>query len=485
MRHRSRALIAIGVAALGVVGSARFVRAQPSPVGAPLPAGSATLGATIVAPAASASGVTLNESPPTPIVVATRTLASWSDVWAAIDKNNVDMRIALSEIERAEAATRIAYGAALPTLTGTASLTHVPGSGTGSFSTIPTTGSSFDVLTMGINFSMPLVNLRAWHQIETQKVLEEVARMSLYDVRRHVALSLARAAVSIAAALRLAELDRIQLVLSLERLGLTRKRLAAGVGDARDLVRAQQDVATARSLIPSADEQLREAREGLAAVLQIPGDVGLAGEPDIIEKQIADFCLAPDGGAALTPEKRIDVLIAEKQIDVAERNVDDIALKFVPTLTMQLSANATGLAFAGPFNTGWSASGVLTIPLYDGGVRYGEMRDRKALVEEAKARAVSAEVGAFIEIAQARRAIDVALEAQAAAREARDLAAEADRLQRIAYAAGIGTNFDLIDAGRQLRTAENNLVLRDLDLASARLSLPFLQGSCSGVQAKK
>src|SRR5258708_23356869 len=94
MRHRPRALIALGVAALGVVGSARLVRAQ----GAPLPAGTATVGTTIVAPAAS-SGVTLNESPPTPIVAATRTLASLGDVWGAIDNNQADLRIPLSRVQ--------------------------------------------------------------------------------------------------------------------------------------------------------------------------------------------------------------------------------------------------------------------------------------------------------------------------------------------------------------------------------------------------
>ena len=119
-------------------------------------------------------------------------------------------------------------------------------------------------------------------------------------------------------------------------------------------------------------------------MLQIPGDVGVGGDTDAIERQIMEFCTPKGDQAAPTPDKRIDVIIANKEIEIAERNVDDIALKFVPTLTVQLSANATGLAFAGPFSTGWSASGVLTIPLYDGGVRYGEMRDRKALVEEAK-----------------------------------------------------------------------------------------------------
>src|SRR6185369_10379160 len=106
----------------------------------------------------------------------------------------------------------------------------------------------------------------------------------------------------------------------------------------------------------------------------------------------------------------------------------------------------------------------LSIPFFDGGVRYGEKRDRIALVEEAKARTVQTEVAALVERAQARRAIEVAIAAQTAAKEARDLAAEADRLARLAYAGGVGTNFDLIDAGRTLRTAETQLILRDLDV---------------------
>ena len=128
--------------------------------------------------------------------------------------------------------------------------------------------------------------------------------------------------------------------------------------------------------------------------------------------------------------------------------------------------------------------GVLTIPLYDGGVRYGERRDRVALVDEARARVVQTEVSISVEVAQARRAISVAEEAQTAAREARDLAREADRLARLAYASGAAgtTNFDLIDAGRTLRNAEEQLLLRELDLAKARVSLPFVEGRCEGVQ---
>lgn len=449
--------------------------AAPAPVAVPAvaPLASGASGAPSVAPS---SSVSVDESIAPVLAPATRTLAGWNELWAEVGKTSADLRIALAEIERAEAATRIAWGAALPTVNASATLTHIPGQGSGSASFQP---SNTNALTMQISAVQPLVNLRAWHAIATSRELEDIAKLSVFDVRRKLALGLARAAVGIVSAKRLAELNRIGLEAALDRLLLTRKRLAAGVGDARDLVRAQQDVAASRAVIASADEQLVQAREALAQLLAIPGDLGLAQDADGIEKEILAFC----GGAK--PQKpgapRIDVLIAEKQIEIAKRNVDDIALKFVPTLTAQLSANASGLAFSGPFATGWSLSGVLTIPLYDGGVRYGERRDRIAQVEEAEARAVQTKVGALIEISQARRAIAVAEAAESAAREARDLAKEADRLARLAYAAGIGTNFDLIDAGRLLRQNESQLVLRELDTARARLAIPFIEDTCDGV----
>ena len=486
MRTRFRPPLAtgvLGVASVLAIGLATgVVRAQPTPANG-APTAPTAAGFALAGPAG--SGIVLNESEASRLVPAARTLPGWKAVWGELDKTSIDLRIALAELERAEAATRIAWGGALPTLTGFGTLTHIPASGSGSFSTIPNTGSSFDVLQMQLVAAAPLINLRAWHQISTQRELEAVARLSIADVRRRVGVALARAAVGIVSAQRLAELNRIGLDASLERLQLTRKRLAAGVGDARDLVRAEQDVAAARAPIPSADEALRQAREGLATLLAIPGDVGIAGEPDVLEREITEFCGSQGAPTDPNKDKRVDVLLAERQIDVAERNVDDIALKFVPTLTGQLSGNATGLAFSGPFVTGWTASAVLTVPFYDGGVRYGELRDRKALVEEARARALFAQVGALIEIAQARRSIDVAAEGEQSAREERDLAAEADRLARVAYAAGIGTNFDLIDAGRRLREADTQLLLRDLDLARARLSLPFIEGRCAGVKLEQ
>ena len=472
MRSPFRAPLAaaLAIAAGGFVATSMVRAQQPIPVTVPPVT---TLASSGVAPATSNSGATVNEAPPSVLPPPGRLIDGWGALWGELGKSSIDLRIALAEMERAEAGTRIAWGAALPSVTGTVSLTHIPGGGTGAGGFFP----PGNILQAQLAVTAPLINLRAWHAIATSRELEEIAKLSLLDVRRRVSLALARAAVGIASAQRLAELNRIGLQAALERLSLTRKRLAAGVGDARDLVRAQQDVAASRAVIPASDEALIEAQEGLATILSSPMGVGMGGDPDALEREVLSFC-----GEAASSKERIDVTLAKKQIEIAKRNVDDIALKFVPTLTAQLSTTASGAAFSGPFVTGWSLSGVLTIPFYDGGVRYGELRDRKALVEEARAKEVATEVGVLVEVAQARRAIDVAVEAQTSAREARDLAREADRLARLAYAAGIGTNFDLIDAGRTLRSAETQLVLRDLDLSRARISLPFVEGRCTGVK---
>lgn len=459
MPQRSKLLVlSAALAGAGFFASARG-GAQPAAVVAPVPSAS----------------VKVDESKPTPLVPPKKNLATWSDLWKQLPQSSTDLRIALAEIERAEAATRIAWGNVLPTLTGSATVSYSPSSGSGS--RLTATGATFSA---SLTLAATLINVRAFHQIGTQHVLEEVAHLSIIDVKRRLALGLARGAASIAAAVRLSEGNRTQLELALERLDLTKKRLAAGVGDMRDLVRAQQDVATARSVIAPSDESLLEAEEGLANILGSPDPVGLSFTLLALDQDIKSFC----GNQATTDKERVDVTLAKKNIVVAERNVDDITLKFLPFLTAQATAGTFGPAFAGPFSNGWSVSATLTVPFYDGGVRYGERRDRVALVEEARARLVATEVSSLVERAQARRALDVALAAQVSAKEARDLAQEADRLARLAYAGGVGTNFDLIDAGRTLRNAEVQLVLRDLDVARAQLALPFVEGACVGVADK-
>jgi outer membrane protein TolC len=61
---------------------------------------------------------------------------------------------------------------------------------------------------------------------------------------------------------------------------------------------------------------------------------------------------------------------------------------------------------------------------------------------------------------------------------ARDLAAETDRLTRLAYQEGRGTSLELITAAQQLREAEIQLALREFDLVKARVLAVLALASC-------
>ena len=126
--------------------------------------------------------------------------------------------------------------------------------------------------------------------------------------------------------------------------------------------------------------------------------------------------------------------------------------------------------------TGWQAEFVLTVPFYDGGLRYGLEHERKALAEEAKLvseatlRQARSDVRvAFEEIQRADIALDQATQSSA-------FASRALQLANIAYRAGATTNLEVIDAERQARDAENQAAIAEDAARQARLDLLAASG---------
>jgi len=126
----------------------------------------------------------------------------------------------------------------------------------------------------------------------------------------------------------------------------------------------------------------------------------------------------------------------------------------------------------------WSVQALLTIPIWDGGVRYGSRRVALAQVEQAKQRALGVTRGSSIEVTQAQRAVEVADQALAVAKTQRDLAAQVEQLSQRAYEAGAGTSFDLVDASRRRREAELQLTVRELELVRAKIGALLAASTC-------
>jgi len=418
-----------------------------------------------------------------PIAPPAHVVSSWEEALAALRARSTDLRIVTDEIERSEALWRESLAASLPLLTGSGSVTY------NVLRDRPCTGNACspvlvpNALAYGasVTLTQPLLAPRAWHSAGTAKLGIEVARLSAEDQKRLLTIALANAVVSVVTGERISEINRVGLRAALDRLTLARRRVVLGAGNVLDVVRADQDVSVARSAVVTGDESLRQARETLGLALGstdgwgVPPDIDLNG----VEASARASC-----SDAATLDDRADIAAARGTSDIATRNVADARLRFSPTIDL---VSAFGVVtssgdFPNTYPSGlhqaWTIAGVLTVPFYEGGARYGFLRENRALADESVQRLEAARRAASVQITQARRAVDVAEQNRKVAERARDLARETERLARIAFQAGTGTSLDLIESGRRLREAEIQLAVQEFGLVQARIAALLALSRC-------
>ena len=422
-------------------------------------------------PAAQVSDSMLSPPPPPP-----RQIASWDDALALIRGQSPDYVSSAGSVARAEAQKRIALAAVLPTLSGQGSYTHqfvtetLPLGSGGAAVVVPPA----DVLGLGATLSWNLLNPRALYALGTADKNVEAARLSFEDRRRAIAFAVVDAMLSTLAASRVADLDRVGLRAALERLALAQARLAYGQGTALDIDRATQDVEAARALILSGDESLLQAREALGVALGSPVAIAAPGDLDLeqFEEAVARTCRPNDD-----IDRRPDVAAARVRVEAAQRVVHDAQLMLSPSVGLVSQAAYASAVSLGPLGS-WTVQGVLNVPFYDGGARYGAVRDARAALEQATQALVSARLAAIVGSAQANRAVGVLQSSREVARRQRDLAERIDGRTRDGYAHGLGTSLDLVTSAQALRQAEISVALLDFQIGRARASAVLSNAEC-------
>jgi outer membrane protein TolC len=425
-----------------------------------------------------------------PIPPATKNISTWEETLELIRARSTDLRTAYDEVLRAEGLTRTALAATLPTIALTGTYAYQTGNypilniATG----LPCANSSVACVSTAPNpnslsaqglVTQPLIAFEAWHSIGTSRANERAKELSFEDMKRTIALNVANAIIGVVTAERVAELNRVGTRNALERLDIAQKKHALGSASILDIVRAQQDVESARATLVTGDESLLQAREALGLALGIPTQVGVTKDlkMDGLVQSAIDSCkVAP------SVEQRADVAAARARLYVAKRNVDDVYYQFLPTVTAESTLAYTNAGIidnqATTATTTWNILGVLSVPLWDGGVRYGSLRQMRALEDEALQSLESLRRQAIIQVEQARRDVGVAEQARKVAASARALAAENDRLTRVGYIEGQGTSLELVVAAAGLREADITLALREFDLVKARVLAVLALANC-------
>ena len=469
----------------------------------------ATLAATLAVASSATTSARADETPPprtgpegpakmpevsdpmlTPVPLPARRIQRWEEALTFIKSRSTELRTAEVEIQRAEAQWRQALAGALPSLNATGSLTRQLITNTSS--QVAGVAQNPDGTTRPVfrevevpfpqaanaNLSLvaPVIATHPWYALGTAKKQEEVAQLNVADVKRQIALRVANGLVSVVTAERISELNRVGLRNALERLELTERRAQLGAATGLDVVRAKQDVETARASLVTGDESLRQSREALGLALGIPEAVGVAPNVRIdgLEQAAMATCKPSE-----KLENRPDVASAAAQIAVAERGTGDVKRQYLPTVTFQSTLATTSIDTGAAPNTTWNIQGVLQIPIWDGGARYANMRTADVEIARAAQRLEQVKRTATIEVTQARRAVDVTNQSRLVAEKARDLAKETDRLVRTAYQEGRGTSLELVAAATTLRQAEISLALREFEVVRARVAAVIALSTCS------
>jgi outer membrane protein TolC len=413
-----------------------------------------------------------------------RTIANWEDALGLVRSRSVDLRVAFDEVTRAEGQTRAALGAVLPSITGSGAYVHqfitttTPIAGFNPANpTVPIpenyTAPQADVLAGSLLLTQTIFNVQAWHAVGTAQVAADASRLSLEDTKRSIALGAATALIGVVTAERVADLNRSGLRQSIERYQIAQRKRQLGGGTVLDVARGRRDVEAARAALLGGDEALLRAREALGLALGLPEPVGVA--PNVAIEDVERSCRAVP-----SIDERADIAALRKRVEVADRNVTDVYEQFLPTVVGSGTVVTTNQNYLGSYpNTTVAAQAALSVPIWDGGIRYGNLRQARALRGEAEQTLEGARRQVSVQLEQADRGVILAQHERDVARAARTLAAETDRLTRLAYETGQGTSLDLVVAAAELRQAEINLAVQDFGVVRAQIVAALSRAKCT------
>ena len=383
---------------------------------------------------------------------------------------NRSLRAGVAAVERARALYGISQAARLPELKATASAGRQQNAGS--------TASSYTVSLGLASWEIDLFNRvgslegAALARFLAQQETQQGARLSLVASVADAWLTLAAEAERLRLAEQLRDSQR-------RTLDLTERQAALGAASGLQRARAQTAFEAARGEAARSAAALVQARLALEL---------LAGQP-------LPEALLPTGqgdpAATLLPAipgdlpsavllQRPDLRAAEQRLQAAAFDVGAARAARFPRLALTASAGTRSPELDGLFRAGssfWSLLPTLDLPLFDGGARQAQVDASQATRREALAQYELALQTAFREVADALAVRD-SLTERLAAQQAQVQAAQrsldlADRSYRL----GAASQLELLDAQRQLTSAQQGLVtLRQTEQANRVILLRALGG---------
>jgi len=377
--------------------------------------------------------------------------------------NNLDLRVAVLNVEESRAEYRVTHSASFPTVDGSGSYTRSHAGGLDSrqwSASLGTTAWELDLF--GRVRSLNRQALEKYFANAEARCSEQVSLIA----------QVATEYFTLRETEELLALSRQTLQTVHESYNLNKATFDAGASSELDLRESESQVQTAQINVITFERQLAEARNYLTLLL---GRSWPAELPP--PRRFADTNLVADIPAGLPSEllqRRPDILEAEHTLRAANANIGAARAAFFPTVALTASVGAQSSQLSQLFGAGtgvWNFAPQVTVPLFSGGQNLADLD--------------AAKVSQRIEVADYQHAIqtafrevsDALVDVSSYARQIEEQAALVSTQQRryelanLRYRQGDDTYLNALTAQQDLFTAQQSLIQSQFNKVASQISL--------------
>ena len=385
-------------------------------------------------------------------------------------QNNRDLRVAVLNVEAYQAQYRIQRAAQFPdiTATGYQARQRIPGTYSGSASTISNTDSA----TVGIS----AYELDMFGRVQSLKDQALENYLAQEETQRSTQLSLI-ANVATAYMTLLADNDLFRLseqtAKSYEQsYQLIEQRYEAGISSSLDVSQSRSSLESVHSRLAQYRRQVALDKNALPLLLGTDLPAGLSDGLPEQDLTLLVPLKAEMPSTLLT--RRPDILAAEHSLKAANANIGAARAAFFPSISLTANAGSMSSSLNKLFDGGsgtWLFQPSINLPIFDFGSRDAQLDVAKVQEKIEVATYEKAIQTAFKEVSDglvAQEGYRDQLQAQQALVDANKTYYQ---LAQSRYEKGVDSYLTLLDAQRSLFTAEQGLVSTRLALLSNRISL--------------
>ncbi|NTJ43214.1 efflux transporter outer membrane subunit [Agrobacterium larrymoorei] len=270
-----------------------------------------------------------------------------------------------------------------------------------------------------------------------------------------------------------------------ETLNLTKLQLEAGAASRLDVVQSEGLVNSTLAEMPALETNFRRAAHRIATLLGMPAD-SLVVELQRGSRQPVARSIPRTGIPADLIRNRPDIRAAERNLAAAIADIGVAESQLYPSITLsgsitpsftRISGGASGTA------NGWGFGPTITLPILDGGRLRAGVDIQKSVAREQYLAWKSTVLNAVEEVENALTALNRDQQTVNAYRRTVTSYQEALSLATASYRDGASSLLDVLDAQRQVSTAQSNLATAIQQAAQDYVALSIALGGGYAVGA--